>query len=241
MVDRDLTQFIWDRMTEISVDATTPGPRELQYWDLYEKFIESGDIAVVSSNLTVVENGQSRPVGQPYVVVEKNGIKTALFALMGGSQFTGARLPEGVEIQFGDPFETARSLVPDLRAKADVVVLMSQMSTADTDRLLGEVPGIDAALYGNLAPWNDECTKVGEAITQRTGTRGQYLGHLVLILDPDGNIIDYGSKNVQMAESMPEQLALAEKVTAEEEVVKKIRDAQRKGGDPHEGHDHGTE
>lgn len=234
MVDRGLTQFIWDRMVELGVDATTPGPRELQYWDLYKTFVASGDIAVISSNLTLVENGRSSPVGQPYVIVERNGIKTALFGLIGGSQFTGTRLPEGVEIQFGDPFEAARTLVPELRTQADLVVLMSQMSTADTDRLLQEVPGIDAALYGNLAPWNEECTKVGETITQRTGTRGQYLGHLILILDPDGKVIDYGSKNMQMNERVPEQPALAEKVTAEEEAVKKIREEQRSAGQTHE-------
>lgn len=238
LVDKDLTRFIWERMVEIGVDVTTPGPRELQHWDLYKELMASGTIPVVSSNLTLVENGQSKPVGQPYLIIERNGIKTALFGLMGGSQFTGAHLPEGVEVQFGDPFEAARVLVPELSTKADVVVLLSEMSTADTDRLVAEVPGIDVALYGNLAPWNEECTKVSNTIAQRTGTRGQYLGHLILILDPEGNIIDFGSKNVQMNERVPEQLALAEKVAVEEETVKKIREAQRPGADPHEGHGH---
>jgi 5'-nucleotidase len=146
---------------------------------------------------------------------------------------------------FADPFQVAQELVPELRKQAEVVVLLSQMTTPDTNRLIQEVPGIDAALYGNLAPWVERCSEVGTTVVNQTGTRGQYLGHLVLIVDPDGKVIDWGSKNVQMAENIPEDEEVAAVVAAHEDEVKKALGDSRGGGDDshgdeddHSGHNH---
>lgn len=244
-VDELTTRFIWEVMGEMHVDACAPGPRELQYWPLLKGFIEGGTIPVVSSNLTYLDGGAEKPVGHRYLVVERNGVKVALFSLMGGSQFASARVPSEVQVIFADPFQVAQELVPQLRKEADIVVLLSQMTTPDTNRLIEEVPGIDAALYGNLAPWVERCSEVGKTVTNQTGTRGQYLGHLVLIVDPDGQVIDWGSKNVQMAENIPEDEAIAAEVAAHEEEVKKILGSGATPGEhEHEegdGHDHSGE
>lgn len=209
-------------MNEFELDACTPGPRELQYWDLLTEFRDEGSIPFVSSNLAYVENGEEKPLGERYVIIEKNGVKVALFALMGGSQFSSARIPDEVKVIFEDPFKTAQELVPQLQDEADLVVLMSQMTTPDTNRLLEELDGIDAALYGNLASWVQSCSKVGHAVVNQTGTRGQYLGHLVMIVDPEGNVIDWGSKNMKMAENVPERPDIADLVAAHEDEMKKV-------------------
>lgn len=237
------TRFIWDVMGDIHVDACSPGPRELQYWNLLKDFMSDGTIPVVSSNLTYLDGGEEKPIGQKSIILERNGLKIALFALMGGSQFSSARVPADVQVVFADPFQVAQELVPELQKQADVVVLLSQMTTPDTNRLIQEIPGIDAALYGNLAPWVERCSEVGHTIVNQTGTRGQYLGHLVLIVDPDGNVIDWGSKNVQMAENVPEEEAIAAVVAAHEDEVKKALGDSRSGEseddhDDHDGHDH---
>lgn len=244
-VDEMTSRFIWDTMVDMGVDAFSPGPRELQYWNLLEDFMAEGAIPVVSSNLTYLDNGEEKPVGQRYLILERNGVKVALMALMGGSQFSTARIPSDVQVVFADPFQTAQELVPELQKQADLVVLMSQMTTPDTNRLIQEVPGIDAALYGNLAPWVDRASQVGETVINQTGTRGQYLGHLVMIVDPDGKLIDWGSKNVQMAENIPEDEAFAAKVAEHEEEVKKVQTGapgesgeSEEDADGHEGHSH---
>ena len=242
-VDEMTTRFIWDVMGDMHVDACAPGPRELQYWDLLKDFIADGTIPVISSNLTYVDGGEEKPVGQRSLILERNGIKVAFFSLMGGSQFTTARVPASVQVVFADPFQVAQDLVPELRKEADIVVLLSQMTTPDTNRLIQDVPGIDAALYGNLAPWVERCTEVEHTVINQTGTRGQYLGHLVLIVDPDGKVIDWGSKNVQMAENVPEDEEVAALVAVHEEEVKKAQSEARGGGEEGQtnesgGHDH---
>jgi 2',3'-cyclic-nucleotide 2'-phosphodiesterase (5'-nucleotidase family) len=230
-VDVVLNGFIWDTMEELEVDVTTPGPREFQYWDAYSEMIARGTIPVVSSNIALVEDGKETPIGQEYLIIERNGVKVAFFGLMGGGQFSGAKIPEGVEFAFADPFQTAADLVPKLQKEADLVVLLSQMSTSDTQQLVKQVEGIDAALFGHLAPWVERCARVSGdkgTVLNQTGTRGQYLGHLVMIVDPDGNMIDYGSKNVLMDKAIDQDPVLAESVAAIEEQTKQLRADARK-------------
>ena len=89
------------------------------------------------------------------------------------------------------------------------------MSPQETDDLLRKVSGIDVALYGRNPGWKERAEKIAATITQQTGLRGQYVGQLVLIVDPDGRIVDWGSRNVALDAKIPEnaEVAAAVKVT----------------------------
>lgn len=221
------TRFLWSEMEAMGVTATTPGSRELNLWSTYKDFVAAGTVPVVCSNLSLSEAGVLKPVGMPYKVVNVNGLRVALMALIGGDEFSAARPPEGVEFKFDDPFQRAAELVPELHKQADVVVLLSELSTADTDRLITTVPGIDVAVYGNRATWVEEAVKNGETITNQTGTRGQYLGELVLIVDPEGKVIEFGSMNGALDKVYPEDDGCAARVKEADDQAKKIQTEAR--------------
>jgi mono/diheme cytochrome c family protein len=222
------TRFIWDVLEETKVSAVSPGPRELTMWNTFEQLRAKRTIPVISTNLTVKQGGSETPVGLPYLVIPVNGIKVAVFALMGGAELAAVRAPEGLEFGFKDPFEVAAALVPKLHKEADLVVLMSQMSTADTDRLLQAVPGIGVALYGQRAGWEENARKKGETICQETGTRGQYSGELVVIIDPAGHVVDFGSENVTLDKEVPENPDILKQVNDANEKTKVMREDVRK-------------
>ena len=222
------TRFIWDILEKTKVSAVSPGPRELTVWSTFEQLCARGTIPVISSNLTIKRGGAESPIGRPYLVIPVNGLKVAVFALMGGAELAGARAPEGIEFGFKDPFEVAAALVPKLHQEADLVVLMSEMSTADTDRLLQAVPGIGVALYGQRAGWEQNARKKGDTICQETGTRGQYSGELVVIIDPAGQIVDYGSQNTTLDKDIPEDQDILKLVNETNDKVKIMREDVRK-------------
>jgi calcineurin-like phosphoesterase len=222
------TRFVWDVLEKTKVSAVSPGPRELTLWNTFEQLRERGTIPVVSTNLTVKRSGTESRVGLPYLIIPINGVKVAVFALMGGAELAGARAPEGVEFGFEDPFETASKLVPKLRQEADLVVLMSEMSTADTDRLVQSVPGITVALYGQRAGWEQNARKKGETICQETGMRGQYSGELVVIVDPAGQVVDFGSKNLTLDKEVPEDPDILRQVNETNDKTKVMREDVRK-------------
>jgi hypothetical protein len=219
------TRFIWEQFEKMQVSAVSPGPRELGAWTTFKDLMARNTIPVIESNVTMKSGA---PIGVTTKVVTVNGVRLGLFSLMGGTEFSGVRPPDGVEFAFQDPFQAAATLVPTLRKQCDVVVLMSQMGPADTDRLLQSVPGIDVALYGQRASYEERAKKIGETIAQQTGTRGQYVGSLVLIVDPAGKIVDYGSQNAGLDKAYPEQEVMAKAVGEANDQVTKIRADARK-------------
>jgi len=221
------TRALWEAMERLSVTATTPGSRELNEWPTYRELMQKGTIAVVSSNL-VMKDGETRtPIGVRTKVVEINGVKVGLFGLIGGDEFAIARPPVGVEFEFLDPFQVAAQVVPELLAQSEIVVLMSSMSSDDTKRLVETVPGIDVALLGKQPQWIEDAKLAGHTITNETGIRGQYLGHLMLIVDPAGEIVDYGSLNVTLDKAVPESEEMKAIVTEAEEKAKQMQQELR--------------
>ncbi len=222
------TTIAWEIFEKMSVHAVSPGPRELTLWKTFRELKGRGTIPVVNANITVKENGTEKPLGEPFRIFDVNGVKLAVFSLMGGSELASVRAPEGVEFGFRDPTETAAELVPRLAGQADVVVLMSQLSTADTDRLIQTVPGVDVALYGQRAGWDPNASLKGKTICSQTSTRGQYHGELVLIVNPDGEVVDHGSLNRPLESDVAEQQDVLRVVTETAETVKKMREDARK-------------
>lgn len=222
-----LTQVIWEAYERMDVRAVALGPRELSSWIVFEDLMKRGSIPVVSSNVTIRRDGGETPVGNRVLILEVNGIRVGLFSLMGGSEFTSARMPEGAEFGFHDPFSVAGEIVRDLRSRSDIVVLMSQMSRGDTERMLQSVPGIDVALYGNRPVWQQTATRVGDTVVNQTGTRGQQMGRLVLIVDPKGRIIDFGSQNAPMDRSFPDNPEMRQMVTDADRRSRELRQEAR--------------
>lgn len=211
----------------MGVSAMTLGSRELNLWNTTKEMMTTAKVPVVCSNVSLMEGTNLSPIGSTTKVVECNGVKVGLFALMGGDEYAAARPPDGVQFRFDDPFQRAAELVPDLSKQCDVVVLMSEMSSSDTDRLISTVPGIDVAVYGNRASWVEDAVKNGETIVNQTGIRGQYLGELILIVDPAGQIVEFGSTNAALDKVYPEDPEVTKRVTDADAEVKRIQTEAR--------------
>ncbi len=222
------TRFIWSILEKTGVRAISPGPRELTMWNTFAELANESGIPVIASNLTVMQNGKKCQVCRPFQMYKVGGLKVAVIALLGQPELASARPPEGAEITVKDPLETARELVGRLHRKADLVVLMSQMGTGATDQVIREVPGIDVALYGQRPGWEEEAKRIGQTIVNQTGTRGQYVGELTLVIDPRSEIIDFGSRNFALDNSVAEDPEVVALVAAAQEKAKEMRGAFRR-------------
>ncbi len=193
-----VTGFLWKAFQAMNVHAVGVGPMELSAWPQFATFLQSGEIPIISSNVSFKAGGETRPIGEQYMIFSREGVRVAVFCLMGADEFAGIKPPEGVSFAFEDPRTKARDLIPALREKADLVVLMSQMSPAATDSFLLEVGDIDVALYGQWAAWRPQASKVRETIVNQTGMKGEYLGRLALVLGSDRKIRSFHSRNAAL-------------------------------------------
>jgi 2',3'-cyclic-nucleotide 2'-phosphodiesterase (5'-nucleotidase family) len=223
-------RFLVRKMEEMGYRLTTPGAREISDWRRYRDLLEGSPIRTVATNLTVIEGGKESRAGLAYRIEEVNGVRVAFFSLIGTEELAGASPPPGLQFRAEDPLAAATRIVPQLHKKADLVVLVSQMSAGETDELLSKVGGIDVALYGREPRWFDAARMSSTTIVQQTGSRGVQLGELILIVDPSGKIIEWGSRNDALTPEYGENLEVAAQVEQIESEAKLriTADQQRK-------------
>ena len=178
-------------------------------------------LLAMSHFTTVLANARLRATGQPlcppYVIVERFGLKIALFGLVvrDTQNYRGAR--DGVDIL--DPFETARELVPQLRSQADLVILISHLGYEEDQRLARAVPGIDVIVGGHshtrlerptLIEWGKkDAPNLGATLIVQAHQWGGELGRLDLNFwrNPETNrweLVAYQGQLIPITAAIPE-------------------------------------
>jgi 2',3'-cyclic-nucleotide 2'-phosphodiesterase (5'-nucleotidase family) len=226
------TRFIWEKMEEMGYTASTPGTRELSAWNLYRDLVSKGKIQSVATNLKVVSGGTDAAAGLPFYIETIGGVRVAFFSLISQSVVSLASPTPGVEFRADDPLTTAKMIIPRLRKEADLIVLMSQLPATDTDDLIRKVPGVDVALYGRQPMYIDRVQKIDGTLTQQTGIRGMYLGELILIVDPDGRIVDSGSRNDGLGVAFGEKEEVTAQIQQIEDQAKEMIEARPANANP---------
>jgi len=134
----------------------------------------------------LVSTNLEGPVGrwQPYLLKEVAGVKIAVLGIV--SPALAAKVPF---VKARPPEEVLRSIVPRVRAQADLCVLLSHMTRQETLELLSRVPGIDVAIVGHGFR-KFEPQKIGDTIVAAASYKGEFVGVLTLDWNPHTQRID---------------------------------------------------
>jgi len=133
----------------------------------------------------------------PYLVVEKDGVRVGFLAVIAPNTVVHASAPEAesapveaVTWKITDPVAAAAALVPELRERCDLVVLLAHMDAADIGELAAKVPGIDFIVGGHDVRTiaTGEPGHLGDALFVKATARGQNIGVAVVDLKEDGGI-----------------------------------------------------
>ena len=93
-----------------------------------------------------------------------------------------------------DPLETARAVVAEAAAQADVIILLSHAGTLVDQQIAQAVPGIDLIVSGGASqidtPWRGEetGTLILHADVSSPGHAGRNMGIARLTFDDDGRL-----------------------------------------------------
>jgi 5'-nucleotidase/UDP-sugar diphosphatase len=143
---------------------------------------------------------------QRYRVIEKEGVRFGLFAVIGNDAAEVS--PFASPVSFRDAVETARELVALLREKekADVVICLSHSGLSrDPDKsedvlLARQVPGIDVIVSGHTHTRLQAPLQIGGAIIVQAWELGKQLGVLDCALEA-GKVSLVGWKAVTLDDS----------------------------------------
>lgn len=194
------SDYLVHAMDKLGYDVVTLGEREFNFGQAFLLgTFKKTKIDVVSSNLVYADT--KKPFVKPYVIRKMCNTRVAFFGLI-GSDLKLRTLPSerGLEIQ--DPIATAKALVPQLRKKADIVVLLSHIGLTEGQRLTLEVPGIDVMVFGHQPGLFREIAKTNGVINTRSGERGQYIPNIHLVVE-DGKLSSYDGDLTTLDDKVP--------------------------------------
>ena len=192
--------YMVQAMDKLGYDVVTLGEREFNFGQqfLLDCFKKT-KIDVVSANIVLAQT--KKPFVKPYVIRKVCNVRVAFTGLI--TKETRIRqLPSEQALEVLDPVETAKKLIPELRGKADVVVLLSHLGLPEGQRLTVEVPGIDVMVFGHQAGLFRSIAKSQEVIALRAGERGQYIPELHLTVE-GGKIISFEGPVVVLDDKVP--------------------------------------
>ena len=173
-------------MGDLGYQAANISERELMAG--YDAFLERKKeckFPLVSANLVFQSNG--KPITAPYTLLTlepkkyPNLKKPLKVAIAGVTRFNPTFLkgaPPKDNVIIANPVDEIKKYLPEMRRKADQVILLAAMSREDAHLLVKENPGIDLVLggFGGMTTAVEE--KEGSTAIFFIGNQGKYLAEM---------------------------------------------------------------
>ena len=164
---------------------------------------------------------------QPFLIREISGGKnepSGLKVAFVGLTRKEPAPPAGLTIT--DPLEAARRAVPEAKQRADIVVLLAHMSTAEALLLARQVPGIDVIITGNGEIFTPPI-ETGQTLIVFTPFETRKVGELRFYRDAEGKF-SVKDRYIVLDAATPEDAEAARLITAAVEAEKIERTRSRK-------------
>ena len=192
-------------MGQMGYDALNIGGPELQFGTEFLAAQRGGAVPFVASNLL----SGDRPAGvQEYLLTEVGGIRIAILGVVGPEDLS--QLPNrepGKDLRLVPPETALARLLPEVREKAELVVLLSRRGAEQTRELVQRVRGVDVAISSG----DDDAFYSGatDGTVHQTGAQGKSMGMLKIRLDENGGARVIESRKVLLDQSVPDDARVA--------------------------------
>ena len=221
-------------MERMGYDALNLGVPELSFGkEFLERTHSQVSFPYIASNLL---EGGSRPSWiREYVIKEVGGVKVAILGVLDPEDFK--KIPnqgdvKGLEVI--PPEVALNRLLPEVRGKADLVILLSQLGELGEKKTLAlveAVEGIDVAIF----PERNYAVKPPEkeTIILQTGFRGMAMGLLSITTDAEGALRVSERRDIPLDSSVSDNreiLGLIEAYKKEQEIKKSQSERELREG-----------
>jgi 2',3'-cyclic-nucleotide 2'-phosphodiesterase (5'-nucleotidase family) len=195
-------QLIAQAYRRMGAVAVNVGDRDLSQGLDFLKQEAAQGLPLISANL--VDAVQRTPIFPPYVIREVSGKRIAFVGLL------QSPLPPAIEKSLegkaavDDPMEAARKVAEELKGKADLIILLSDLGWDQDVNLAKAVPGIPFILGGHEGRATTGPFQQGETFIVQSYQKGMYAGMLVLPLGKTGSLFQDEGRVDRLQEEMNE-------------------------------------
>ena len=200
-------------MEMMGYDALNLGTLEFQFGkEFLERSRSRVSFPYIASNL--LYQGSRLPWASEYIIKEAGGIKAAILGILDPDElakYLNQELGEGLQVI--SPEAALKKLLPEVRKKADLVILLSELGAAKNLALLEAIEGIDVTIFSGCNDLANEKSPENTVILN-TGCKGMAMGLLKVALD-DTQALSVSKRGyVPMDSSVPVNEAIAGLVEA---------------------------
>jgi hypothetical protein len=229
--------FVARMLAYLRYDAVAVGEMDLSRGldKLYADY-KKNKLNLVCANLFRKKAGKGgktvvsrKPVFPPYRIVSRGGIKIGFIAVL--SPRTKVRNPrrgsakkvEALTYVLKDPAPILEKLVPEVRRKCDILVLLAHMDREDLEKILPDFPQFDFAVlgHGDKTERTKEPYMMGTVPVYKVTFHGQAVGVLRVALDPEGKIADTRNNIYTLNKRVPDDERVAAIIKSFDEENKK--------------------
>jgi len=200
---RSEAELAFDAMNVIGLDAFAPGETDFVFGLPFLQAVAGrAGFPLVSANIVDARTGESI-FGAPYTIKTlKGGLRVAITGVLDDA----IRFPAYIDasaFRVLPAIETVKKLAPELREKADFLIILSHMGIERSLELAREAGDFDLVIVGHGKPIIKELRKEGKSIILATGGSGQYIGRIDLSLSAAGAIEQGNMRLVPLKDEIP--------------------------------------
>jgi hypothetical protein len=219
--EKSRSKVVVDYMRMAGYDVATFGEKEMNYGlgFLLEE-IKQGKFDFVCANLYTAED--SSLIFEPYVVKDVNGLKVGFIGLMDDDPRKVGVFEQLEQAYVSNYMQAARTYLPELRSKADIVVALAHVGLGNARNLAEKLTDIDVVLVGHGTDRTSMPEKIGETILMKSGSKSSSIATLLLAIDDDNRIVGFDGMAESLKSKGRENLRVAQYVKSCED-----RESQR--------------
>jgi 2',3'-cyclic-nucleotide 2'-phosphodiesterase (5'-nucleotidase family) len=210
-LEKEQSRFLCEMMGSFGLDAIGLGEGDLNYGlSFLQEMIETDKLPYTNANCRLQETGEL--ILPPYLIVEKGGIRFGIVSVLDPEQKILTMAAKEQEFQVDDPVATLKAILPEIRQKAQTVILLAHLGDQKTEQLLQEVSGIDVAVIGHSSRSLNTERAVGKTALLSAVFEGRELGRADLEIGSDGSVQAFSIQLTEMDDKIASDPTVQQKV-----------------------------
>ena len=187
----DQGAIVVEAMNAMRYDAMALGRRDLEApAAVVRARFEEAQFPILSAN---VDPAGLLPNVQPYLLRQVDG---HTIAIIGATSETVERRFQalGVDLTVENAVDSVQRAAGEVRGKADIIIVLSNLQREESERLAQAVPGIDVVVDVYRGSWFAPSAVEGvegQVVLHASGTLGEYLGVLSVHFDAQGQVVSF--------------------------------------------------
>ena len=171
-------------MSLMGYDAMTVGNHDFDWGQqVLASRASEASFPFLATNVTESATGKLPTYLKPYVVKDVGIARVGILGITNPASNTIVKATSVAGLKFG-PANQIEPFLTELRQRADIIVVVAHIGSADATQLARDVPGIDVIVAAHDHAPLQTARVEGKTTIVDAGAYTQYLGRLEIVVDP---------------------------------------------------------